>query len=298
MRGQDFPLLKKQEKTSDYTIYRCGPNFGESFIVFNQNPNASNLDPAKLKWFTDVRFRRAIAHAIDKDSIIDNIYNTLGHPQFSPMSMSAKAFYNSDVRRYSYDLKESAKLLTEMGFNKNKDGWLEDDQGNPVEFQLLVSDSSSIGKKVANYLLDDLKKIGIKMIFNPMTFQIIVEKLDVDYNFEAILIGLTGGIEPNSGKNVWMSSGRLHMWYPKQEEPATEWEEEIDTIFDQGVQEFDQQKRKALYDRWQEIAAEQLPFIHLVTPAVLYSVRNKFGNINPTSYGGATHNIEEIYLLP
>ncbi len=296
MRGQDYPLLKKKEKAGGYVIYNCGPDFGKSFIVFNQNPTAEKLDPDKLKWFTDVRFRRAIAHAIDKESIIDNIYNTLGYPQYSPMSMSAKTFYNPSVRRYKYDLRESARLLREMGFRKNSEGWLEDKNGKRLEFQFLVSSSSSVGIKVANYLLDDLKKIGIKMDLKPLTFSVIVEKLDVSHDFEAVFIGLTGGVEPNSGKNVWMSSGRLHMWYPRQKKPATSWEREIDRIFDQGVQEFDQAKRKALYDQWQEIAADKLPFIYTVASAELFAIRNKFGNIKPTAYGGATHNITEIYL--
>ena len=296
MRGEDYPRLKKQEKQSGYTIYNCGPNFGESFILFNQNTTARKIDTAKLDWFTDVRFRRAIAHAIDKDSIIDNIYNTLGYPQFSPMSMSAKLFYNPDTPRYEYDLRKAAALLAEMGFKKDKEGWLVDPKGQRLEFQLLVSSSSSVGIKVANYLLDDLKQIGVKMDLTPLTFSVMVEKLDVSYDFEAMFMGLTGGVEPNGGKNVWMSSGRLHMWHPRQEQPATEWEKELDDIFDQGVQEFDHAKRKQLYNRWQEIAAEQQPLIHTVTSAVIFAIKNKFGNLKPSAYGGSLHNIEEIYL--
>jgi peptide/nickel transport system substrate-binding protein len=110
------------------------------------------------------------------------------------------------------------------------------------------------------------------------------------------LSGLTGGIEPHFGKNVWSSSGHLHMWYPKQIQPATVWEAEIDKIFNQAVQILDRDKRKILYGRWQEIVADKLPLIYTVQPANIFAVRDKFGNLKPTSYGGAFHNIEEIYL--
>jgi peptide/nickel transport system substrate-binding protein len=132
--------------------------------------------------------------------------------------------------------------------------------------------------------------------FVPLAFNQIVAKLDSTYNWDSILIGLTGGIEPHFGKNVWSSSGHLHMWYPKQIQPVTAWEAEIDKIFNQAVQILDRDKRKILYGRWQEIVADKLPLIYTVQPANIFAVRDKFGNLKPTSYGGAFHNIEEIYL--
>ena len=86
------------------------------------------------------------------------------------------------------------------------------------------------------------------------------------------------------------------MWYPKQAVAATAWEQEVDQIFTAGVQELAEAKRKKLYDRWQEIVAEQLPLIYTVLPESIMAVRNKFGNLYPTAYGGAFHNLEEIYL--
>ena len=87
------------------------------------------------------------------------------------------------------------------------------------------------------------------------------------------------------------------MWNPKQKNPQTAWEKEIDEIFEKGAVELNPAKRKVLYDRWQEVIAEEVPVVHLVSPAALYAVRNRFGNIKPTSYGGIFHNIEEIYTM-
>ncbi len=86
------------------------------------------------------------------------------------------------------------------------------------------------------------------------------------------------------------------MWRPKQKKPATEWEADIDKIFNRGVQILDRKERKVFYDRWQEIVADKLPLIYTVQPANIFAVRDKFGNLKPTAYGGAFHNLEEIYL--
>ena len=94
-----------------------------------------------------------------------------------------------------------------------------------------------------------------------------------------------------------MSSGQLHLWNPRQEKPATRWEKRIDELFNLGVQELDEDKRKEYYDEFQQIVSEELPVIYTVLSANLTGVRNKFGNLDPTNYGGVFHNLEEIYII-
>jgi len=132
--------------------------------------------------------------------------------------------------------------------------------------------------------------------FLVLEFNNIVSKLTSTYEWEAVVLGLTGGIEPHFGKNVWDSKGNLHMWYPRQESPATDWEARIDEIFNQGVQELDENKRKQLYDEFQRIISQKLPMIYTVLSSRLYSVRNKFENLNPTKFGGLFHNLDELII--
>jgi peptide/nickel transport system substrate-binding protein len=136
----------------------------------------------------------------------------------------------------------------------------------------------------------------MKVNFLALEFNSIVAKLTSTFDWDCVLIGLTGGIEPHFGRNVWHSSGHLHMWYPLQKSPSTEWEERIDRIFDKAVSELDENKRKVLYDEWQEIVSEELPLIYTVLPEVIFAVRDRFGNLYPTPYGGPFHNIEEIFI--
>jgi len=303
LRGADYPLLKPKEKEENFTIYDTGPDFGSNFIVFNQNPSRNPrtqtpfVQPKKLAWFTNHEFRKAVAHAIDKERIIDILMNGLGYPQDAALSPSSGFFYNPNVLKYEYDLEKAKAILKEAGFiDRNNDGIIEDLQGNPVEFNLYTNSSATERIQIAAMIRHDLEQLGMKVNFLALEFNSLVGKLVSTYDWEAVLIGLTGGVEPHFGKNVWASGGQLHMWSPQQRSPATAWEERLDEIFTLGVQELEESKRKILYDEYQRIVSQELPVIYTVLNANIYAVRNRFGNLKPTSYGGVFHNLEEIYI--
>jgi peptide/nickel transport system substrate-binding protein len=94
---------------------------------------------------------------------------------------------------------------------------------------------------------------------------------------------------------MWRSSGRFHKWWPQQKRPATPWEAEIDALFARGARELDPARRKQIYDRWQQIAAEQQPLIFLTAAEQVSAVRTRFRNIKPASLAGITWNAEEIF---
>ncbi len=303
MRGSDYPILKPQEAKGNFTVYQAGPAFGTVFTVFNQNPRENPqtgtpfVDPVKLAWFTNLNFRRAAAHALDKESMIKIVMNGLGYPQSGSMSPSSGFFYNEKVTEYPYDPAKAKSILREAGFiDRNSDGVVEDPQGNPIEFTFVTNSGNTDRIKIANLIRKDWEQIGFKVNFLQLEFNTLVTKLNSTFDWEASMIGLTGGVEPHSGRNVWNSAGQLHLWNPAQPKPTTKWEERIDQLFDLGVQELDRDKRKVYYDEWQKIVSEELPLIYTVLSESLFAVRNKFGNLNPTPYGGAFHNIEEIYI--
>jgi peptide/nickel transport system substrate-binding protein len=302
--GQDYPLLKPMEAQKNFHIYEAGADYNSNFVTFNLNPGINPktgrpfVDPVKLSWFTNLGFRRAIAHAIDKKKIIEILNNGFGQPQIGPMSPSSGFFYDPDVTIYDYDLDKAKAVLEKAGFRYTHDGHLlEDAQGHPVEFNLYTADSGTTGREqMAAIIRSDLEKVGMKVNLVPVEFNTLVNKLMSSFDWDMVMIGLTGGVEPHFGQNVWHSSGGLHLWDPHQLKPATAWEKRLDEIYDQGAQELDENKRKVLYDEFQRIAADELPVIYTVLNTDMYAVRNKFGNLKPTVNGGAFHNIEEIYI--
>jgi peptide/nickel transport system substrate-binding protein len=303
LRGMDYPLLKPLESERNFVVYDLGPDTGSQFILFNQNTSMNPetgktyIAEHKLKWFTNLDFRRATAHSIDKDKIIQIVKNGLGYLQDSSMGPGTGFFNNPNVATYDFDLRKAGEILGKAGFkDRNGDGYLEDPDGYRLEFNLYTNAGATERVDIASIIRHDLESLGMKINFQALEFNTLVSKLTSSYEFDAVVLGLTGGIEPHFGKNVWHSSGQLHMWYPLQKKPATAWERRIDQIFDQGVQELDENKRKVLYDEFQMIVSEQLPLVYTVLSAKLSALRNKFGNIKPSSLNGVFHNIEEIYV--
>ena len=149
----------------------------------------------------------------------------------------------------------------------------------------------------------DLEELGIKVNFKPLEFNVLVGKLVDSYDWDAVIIALTGStLEPHSGRNVWDSSGTLHMFNQRSGNDLStkadlrDWESELDNIFEEGARTLDVNKRKEIYNRYQEIVYREKPFIYLYSSLRILAIRDKFGNIQPTPLGGSLHNLEEIYI--
>jgi peptide/nickel transport system substrate-binding protein len=301
LRPQDLAMLGPDQKKRAFTIYNAGPGFGQNFIVFNQNPSFNPkskklfVEDFKLRWFKDVNFRRALAYALNKEKMITVLFNGLGFEQNSPVDEANKFFYNKNITHYDYDPTRSRELLLASGFfDRNGDGFLEDKVGNRVELNMFTNANNPLRVQMGSLIKQDFGTVGVKVNFLPLDFNNLVSKLNATYDWDLILIGLTSGIEPHFGKNVWSYKGSLHMWNPSGKAIAP-YEEEIERLFNAAAKTSNAQKRKRLYDRWQAIAAGEVPLIFTAGQYSLYAVRNKFGNVFPTVYGGVFGEIEYVY---
>ena len=289
--GEEFAELEPLQAEGDFTVHRRGPSFGSEFLVFNMNPgNSDTMEPYvaadKLKWFQNTQFRRAVAHIVDKDAIIRDVQHGLGYPQWSSVSPAAGDFHNPGVRRYEYDIAEANRILDDLGWvDTDGDRIREDEAGNTIAFSLVTHTQSNVRKSIGEIIQQGLEEIGIRADFRLIEFGELVSQLTESYDWEAVIIGLTGGADPHGGINTWHSSENLHLWYPRQPQPATDWEAEIDSLYIRASQELDRSERIALYHRAQEIVAENVPLIYTTHSERLTAVRNVFGNTTPTLYG-------------
>jgi len=303
VRPHDISILGPDQEKGNFSIYNSGPALMSNFVVFNQNSGVNPhtekpfIEPYKLKWFKNKDFRKAISYAINRKKIIDILMNGLGVPQHSPVSPANIYYYSDKVTKYSYDPQRAKDILSSIGFSdEDEDGILEDQEGRALEIVFFTPAENTQRVQIATLIKKDLETIGAKIHFLPLDFNNLVSKLTATLDWEMILIGLTGGIEPYFGKNVWSYKGNLHMWNLSKE-PLGQYEVEIEDIFNQTARILDEEERKVLFSRWQQIVAQELPLIYTVVPYSIYAVRNKFGNLYPTAYGGAFSQIEHIYLM-
>jgi peptide/nickel transport system substrate-binding protein len=295
LRPQDWPSMQSEASKGDYKTLDAGPAWGSTYISFNVNPANKKIPEYKRAWFNTKEFRQAVSFAINRDNMVTTALRGIGKPLYSPVSPANKVFFDTNLKPIQCDPGKATALLASIGLaNKNSDGVLTDSAGHLVEFNLLTNTGNTVNLALCTAIQDDLKKIGIKVIITPVEFNSLVERFRTTFDWEADVLGFTGGVEPYNGRNIWMSSGMTHMWWPKQKKPATPWEAEVDAIFDAAGHEIDTAKRKALYDKWQEIIYEQQPLIYLVTQDSLFATRNRLTNVRPNSLGGARWNIYEF----
>lgn len=305
LQGANVARFKELEKHSNFKVYNLGPNTGTMFVSMNLNTRKDDkgkfyVPPMKQKWFQDKNFRQAVDYAIDRKNMVFNIANGLGAPLFTAESLNS-IFLNKNLPAYDRDIDKAKELLKKSGFYTDKKGKLYDEYGNRVEFDLYTNAGNTEREAIGVMVKQDLEDLGMKVNFKPVEFNTLVNKLVNTYDWDMVIMGLTGSpLEPNGGKNVWMSDGTLHMFNQRpagyKKDDRFVWEKQIDELYIKGALATDFDSRKKYYDEYQAIAYEEKPFIYIYSPLIISAIRTKFKNLYPSMLGGLTHNIEEIYI--
>ena len=305
LQGSKVARYKSLEPHSDFKLYNLGPDTGTMYLSMNLNNRKDNkgkyyVNTDKQTWFQDLNFRTAVDYAIDRKNMVLNIANGIGAPLFTPESLNA-IYLNKNLKPYDKNLDKSKELLKKSGFYLDKKGKLYDKHGHRVEFDLYTNAGNTEREAIGVMVKQDLEDLGMKVNFKPIEFNSLVNKLVSTYDWDMVIMGLTGSpLEPNGGKNVWLSDGRLHMFNQRNPQEGKAkilpWEKELDYLYTQGALATKFEDRKKYYDKYQEIVYKEKPMIYIYSPIRIVALRNKFKNIYPSSLGGITHNIEEIYI--
>lgn len=307
-----FSLMKKEEERGKFKIYSGGPEMSTTFVVFNlnraKNSNGENLvDPIKSKWFNKLEFRQAVAHAIDRRKMLNNLYRGLGEEQNSPIYKQSPYYLSPEegLKVYEYNPQKAKDLLQKAGFKYNANGELFDAEGNRVRFEMLTNAGNKLREAMGAQIKQDLGAIGIQVDFSAIAFNTMIDKVYKQRKWDSYIgkIG-GGGVEPNGGANTWTTTGGLHAFNLAQqpgEAPligwkANDWELEIERLYIQGASELDEAKRKKIYQESQRITQENLPFIYLVNPLSMEAVRDRVQGMNFSALGGAFWNLYELKI--
>jgi peptide/nickel transport system substrate-binding protein len=301
--AENFSVLSRQQR--GYTMTDAGPGLEYNFLFFNLNDLAEKASPEmrrKQRWFREVKFRQAVSAAVDREAIVRLVYQGRGAPLWGPVTPGDRRWVNASIPRPARSLEKSRSLLKDAGFSwttgPNGDSALVDSDGKPVEFSILTSSSNADRMKMATLIQDDLKQLGLRVQAVPLEFRSLVDRVTQTKEYDACVLGLvTSDADPNPDLNVWLSSGGSHLWNPGQQHPATAWEAEIDRLMEQQLTAPSYEPRKKLYDRVQQILAEEQPMIFLASPDILAGAKDTIGNFHPTvleSY--VLWNVEQLYF--
>jgi peptide/nickel transport system substrate-binding protein len=165
----EYAAVKRGEAGGDYHVYARGLSWSWLYLGLNQNREA-RLDPRLLALFNDVRFRRAVAHACDRERLCRDVFAGLARPVYGPVTPANTLYHNPRVPRYEYDPSRSRALLREIGLKDADGDGIVEANGANVRFNLLTSASNPANIAVATILSEDLKKIGLGVRFTAIDF--------------------------------------------------------------------------------------------------------------------------------
>ena len=292
LRGEDYGVLVDMQEPDDFLIYNVGPASSTQFITFNQNPiegeDDGGIGPPELTWLSNQTFRQAMAHLIDRQTIINNIAFGFGYPQYSFVwTVSPYYWEGAADAALKYDPERAGELLDSIGYvDRDGDGVREDPDGNKIALILNTNSGNTVREQIGELFSQEARNAGIDVTFKPEAFNELVTRLVSSFDWQMILIGLTGSVDPVSGANVYPSHGGLHMIEPGQESPRRDWEVAVDAAWDVANLTTDEEQRIRGYRTLQELWIEAVPWAYTFAPAVMHAYRNTFGNIKPHPLNG------------
>lgn len=300
LSAEDYSALEKDQSADSFRVYDAGPSLEYNFLFFNLNsvvPSPSEF-AGKQSWFRQVKFRQAVSRAIDRDGIVRLVYRGRATALWTPVTAASSFWIDTAVPHPARSIDQAKKLLQAAGFSWSQSGDLRDATGASVKFTILTSTSNSQRIQMATIIQQDLKELGISVEVVSLEFRSVVDRIFQSHDYDAAILGLgAGDVDPNSQMNVWLSTGNDHVWDIGEQHPATSWEAEIDQLMEKQLSTLKPQARKLLYDRVQEIIADNLPVISLASPNVLVAAKNQLGNFKPAELDPHTlWNSQELYL--
>ncbi|MBN1621393.1 MAG: peptide-binding protein [Endomicrobiales bacterium] len=259
---------------TNYNKFRY-PSFSYTYLGFNlEHP-----------LFKNIKFRMALAHAINKQEIINGVLLGMGKISTGPYPPQSWA-YNPEVKDYNYDISKSKELLSDLGWkDSNNDGYL-DNQGKDLEFTILTNQGNKLRSLTAEIIQSQLKKVGIRVNIRIIEWSAFIHQFIDKGNFEAVILGWSLARDPDQYA-IWHSSQRGDGKYN-----FVSYENRIvDGLLDTGRRTFDQDKRARIYHKIHELIAKDLPYIFLYHPESLVVVHKRLRGpkVEPVGIGWNFH---------
>ena len=212
-----------------------------------------NLSNPYLK---DVRVRRAIAHAIDRNVILDVVYYGQGRIATTPIGPNLPKWTAPDTPTYEYDPAEAEALLDEAGFPRGPDG---------IRFHL-VQDPLPYGdspRRTGEYIQQALKAVGIDVELRAQDFATYIKRVYTDRDFD-FTNNLMGNLyDPTIGVQRLYWSKNFKKGVPFSN--GSGWSNpEADALLEAAAVETDEGKRRQEFADFQRLVYEDVPSITLL----------------------------------
>ena len=241
------PLMMPVVEEAEDLETQSAPSFGYTYLAFNlEHPILS-----------DIKVRQAMAHAINRDEIIDYKFRGTARPSTGPLVPEHWA-YEGDVANFEFDPQKARELLDEAGYAPDADG-----VRFSIEFKV---SANNFRRSLAQLMAQQLGEVGIDVRVRAYEWGTFFDDIR-SRNFEITTLQWPSINEPHL----------LHWIFHSDNVPSADSRadganrgayknERVDELLDKGRTEHDRERRKEIYGEVQQILAEELPYISLWHP--------------------------------
>ncbi|MEQ9642136.1 MAG: ABC transporter substrate-binding protein [Alphaproteobacteria bacterium] len=232
--------------------------------INNRNPILANK-----------KVRQAIATAIDKKFIAETIFYGFASPATGPVPAEQTGFYTADVPSYAYDPAAAKKLLDDAGYPA-KDG------GKRFTIKLVASPWFAENPKTAQYIKQSLEDVGIGIDLETPDRAGTIKQIYFNYDFDITVSNAVASADPLIGTTHWYTTDGIRKGAAFRNASGYS-NPELDKVVAAAAVETDPAKRKELLAKFQQIAMEEVPILHLVDINMANVVSKKVHNYSFTS---------------
>ncbi|HEY3365050.1 MAG TPA: peptide-binding protein [Symbiobacteriaceae bacterium] len=223
----------------------------------------------------DKAVRHAIAYAVDRQKMVTDILEGEAVVMDTTMAPGSWAYTTQGVTHYTADPKKSMAILEQAGYVLGTDGIYSKD-GKRLSFTLITNAGHTAHESVALLIQKELKDVGIEIKTDFIENSVMLDKYVYPGNFDLFLSNFGSGIDPDqysffhSSQAQKNAQGRF-VGYNR----ASYSNPEVDRLLEDGRKEPDKAKRAAIYARYQQIIADDIPWLVLYSPKNTYAVKKQ-----------------------
>ena len=233
----------------------------------------------------DAKVRQALIYGLDRQKLIDVVYQGYGTVAIEPISPISWAYNTEGVNPYKFDPAQAKKLLDEAGWKTGSDGIRVKD-GKRLELTLLVS------KKVLNDALipiakEDYQKIGVLLKPQVVDFNALMSQRKAG-NYDLASFSTSTLNDPHDGVWDFYSTEAAVQGYHNAE---------VDKLINEGNATLDIEKRKPIYHELYKVLANDPPVILLGNRKILSASSARVTGFKPDIYNGLTGSLPDVKIV-
>ncbi len=292
VRSEDYVSLRRAQEAGRVSLLDLGVSLDADWFWFNLAPSASRPPAAgrpstgsghAKPWLRAVEFRHAVSLAVNRKAYCDTVFLGAAVPVHGPVTPGNTTWYWPELPGGDYDPARAKALLAGLGLtDRDGDKMLDDAQGRPVRFTVLLQRGIASVERGAAFIRDELARVGVGLDIVGLDAGAIFARWaqgDYEVIFHRLLFTDS---DPATSLDFWLSSGGEHVWNPGQKKPATDWEGAIDDLMRRQVASVDPAERIRVFRDAQRIFSEHQPVLYFAAQRLFLATSARVSNATPS----------------